>query len=295
VLQRVILSWTICLAVALPRAAVFANSIGIVTYSGKNTVFCSSCHSGGTAPTVTLQGPPTLDVGSTGRFTLTVHSNRRNQQIAAGVGIAASAGTLIPLTGLRAQLGELTHSNPRQNNANDDAVFEFDWTAPLAAGTYTLFGAGNSVNMNFVETGDAAARTTLNVIVSTSVSPTPTPSPTTPPPTLTATPTRTPTSTSSPTSTPTLVLTATATVPADTPTVTATRSPSATPTRAVTPGDANCNNRITAADLIPVVETVVACQAACTIDPALCGVDVNRDQAVNELDIAALIQRLFAT
>ena len=279
--------------------AASAFSGGIAGHSGKNTVFCSACHiRTGVAmePTVTFQGPTTLDPGMTGHFTFTVHSNRRQTQTAGGLGLAASGGTLIPGTGVRDLFGngaELGHNGPKANDSNDDAVFAFDWTAPTTPGTYTLFGAGNSVNLNGFNTGDAATKTTMMVSVGTLASPTPTPSATAPPPTTTATATRTLSSTPSPTSTLAPTLTPTFTVPTDTPTPTATPTPSRTPTRAVTPGDANCNNRITAADLVSVTELAIACQAACEIDNSVCGVDVNRDLQINQQDIEALIELLF--
>lgn len=288
-----LLAVALFLVAAMP-CPTWANSGGIPGFSGKNTAFCSQCHAGGVVPTVTLQGPTNLDAGVTGRFTLTVHSNRRNQQTAAGAGIAASGGTLAPVTGLKVFNGELVHAGTRGNDGNDDAVFEFDWTAPLMAGSHTLFAAGNSVNLNFLSSGDAAARTTLQVLVGMSSSPTPTLTPTprvpTPTPTATITSTATPslTATSAPSTTPT------GTAPAATATPTPTPTASSTPTRAVTPGDANCNNRITAADLVPVVELAIACQAPCQVAPGLCGVDVNRDEAIDALDIEALIKKLFS-
>lgn len=284
---------TLVFSIAAIPSLTLANSGGIPGFSGKATAFCSQCHGGGRVPMVTLQGPANLEVGATGRFTLTVRTSQRNQQTAAGAGIAASGGTLAPVTGLKVFNGELVHAGgARDNDAEDKAVFEFDWTAPLAAGSHTIFAAGNSVNLNFLSSGDAAAKTSLQVMVSMSSSPTPTPTPRASTPTGTATHTATVTpsltSTLAPSATPT------ATVPTSTATPTSTASATPTPTRAVTPGDSNCNNRITAADLLPVVELAIECQAECEVDSSLCGVDVNGDRAIDILDIEALIAKLFS-
>ena len=190
-----ILAGLLTLAVLVPRAA-DAHSTGEVGHSGKQGPICNECHSGGTAPTVTFDGPTAVAVGETATYRLTVQSARATQR-AAGVNVAVSAGTLAPVANQGEQLitGELTHTAP-QNNVDGAASWQFTWTAPDAAGEVTLFGAGNSVNRNGQSTGDRASATTLAVMVMAAATPSPTatplPSPTdTAPPTVAASPTDT--------------------------------------------------------------------------------------------------------
>jgi hypothetical protein len=175
-----------------------ANSTGVVGASGQNHgFFCRNCHSGGTAPTVAFDGPTTMDLGSTATFSFTVTSHSASQ-IAAGLDVAASGGTfgLVAGQGTRLELNEVVHSSPKANDANGQAIFEFTWQAPASAGTYTLFGAGTSVNRDSRKTGDAAARTTYDIVVGAAA---PTPTPTNVPLLLTPTPTATATATEVPT------------------------------------------------------------------------------------------------
>lgn len=169
----------------------WANSTGYSGASGKdNGFYCRNCHAGGTAPTVAFDGPTNLAPGASATFKFTVTSHSASQVIA-GLDVAASAGTLslIEGQGTRLLLNEVTHFSPKANDANGQASFEFTWQAPASNGTYTLYGAGNSANGNRLQTGDAAARTTYQVVVG-AVPPTATPAPPTPTATATATPTQ---------------------------------------------------------------------------------------------------------
>lgn len=167
-----------------------ANSSGRTGVSGKEATFCRNCHGGGTPPTVLFEGPTTASPGSILTFRFVVQSNSGNE-VAAGFNVAASDGVLGAVAGqdVRVEFDELTHNNPRPNDANARAVFEFTWRAPVVTGAYTLYGAGASVNLDGKTTGDAAAKTTYVVVVADS-SPTPTRTPA--PPTPTATSPRTP-------------------------------------------------------------------------------------------------------
>jgi len=274
-----------------------ANSTGIIGFSGKDGISCNSCHMGGTAPTVTLQGPQSLDVGQTGAFSLTILSNRRTQQRHGGLNVASNAGTLVAGGGTRILGGELTHTQPRMNDGDDRAVFAFQWIAPMTSGTYTLWAAGNSVNLNGANTGDLAATALLNVVVGKSASPTPsrtvtlvptiTPSPTPPA-------TASPTETATPTTTPTTTASATETMVPASATPTTTPTPSRTPTRVVTPGDVDCNQRVTAADLVALLTYIAACDLPCAADDSpLCSADFNRDERIDPTDIEALLDALF--
>lgn len=158
-----------------------ANVDGIVGASGKNGGFyCRNCHAGGTAPTVAVEGPTVMEVGSMATFRFRVRS-QAPEQVAAGLDVAVSAGMLgvVPDQGTRLQFNEVTHDNPKMNDANGEASFEFTYQAPATPGTYTLFGAGCSVNSNLQTGGDAAARATYEIVVGVGI---PTPTPTSPPP-----------------------------------------------------------------------------------------------------------------
>jgi hypothetical protein len=153
---------------------VYASSEGIIGFSGNpNTggVYCAACHSGGAVPAVTLAGPSVVSPGAALTYTLTIAGG---QEIAGGLNVSATAGTLDTLPGATdTQLlsGEITHTAPKcieagcQPVAGGEVVFLFNWTAPDDSGPVTLYGAGNSVNLNHNPTGDAAAVTSLDILV----------------------------------------------------------------------------------------------------------------------------------
>lgn len=161
----------------------FANSDGVIGASGKNSGFyCRNCHAGGTVPTVAFEGPTVMGPGAIATFKFTVKSHS-DAQVVAGLDVAASGGVLglVEGQGTRLQLNEVTHSRPKENDPNGEAVFQLTWRAPTAPGTYTLFGAATSANGNGERSGDAAARTTHAIVVGDNI-PTPTPTSTPSPP-----------------------------------------------------------------------------------------------------------------
>lgn len=142
---------------------------------------CTACHAtGATVPTVALDGPTTVQAGSTNRYTVTITGGPAQT---GGVNISAGneRGTLLP-TGadLQAFLGELTHSAPKPFTDNQ-VRFSFVWTAPSFNDTVTLYAAGNSTDSQQSLTGDGVANTTLAVQVTggnggpPAASPTPSP------------------------------------------------------------------------------------------------------------------------
>lgn len=167
-----------------------ARDDGTIGLSGKNSgTFCSNCHGGGEDPTVTFSGPTVVAPGAIATFAFTVRSGAPLSQLYAGLNLAASDGTLsVPSgQGLRIELGEVTHSEPKPNDVSGQATFEFQWQAPSSPGVYTLFGSGVSANGDVRRTGDGAERTTMEVFVGVA-----TPTPSAPLPTATATATATP-------------------------------------------------------------------------------------------------------
>jgi hypothetical protein len=189
-------TWAITTAVlaALGDAAsARANSTGMAGHSGKQGGICNACHSGGTAPTVAFSGPDTVAVGATVTYHFSVESARAAQR-AAGFNVAVSGGQLaiLPDQGEHLIGAELTHTAPKRNTDNL-AGWDFTWTAPTTTGPATLFGAGNSVNLNGQNSGDRASATIFAVMVIEAVTPTPTATPV--PPTATAGSTNTPVAT----------------------------------------------------------------------------------------------------
>lgn len=182
----------LALALCVPARA---NESGIVGFSGKQGATCTTCHTGGVAPDIAFIGPSLVAPGETATFRFEVQSAVPNQR-AAGLDIAVDAGTLEAIQGqgarVFAQVNELTHTAPKNNDDSGVAAWEFLWTAPDEPGTYTLYGAGNSVNRNSQNTGDRSAATTFAVEVALPPdTPTATPTPTEGPPTQTPTVTRT--------------------------------------------------------------------------------------------------------
>lgn len=155
------------LTVCLMSAPALANSAGITGYSGKSsTTTCTICHVAGAArPTVEISGPTTLDAGATGNYTFII---RGGPGVKAGFDVALdnASASLTAGAGSRKAGSELTHSAPKAFSGGE-VRFDFTMTAPANGGTVTIFGAGNSVNGDGVETavGDASATTTLPVLV----------------------------------------------------------------------------------------------------------------------------------
>ncbi len=144
-----------------------AFSGGVSGYSGNPSAgggeTCTRCHSGGTAPVVTLSGPTTVAAGASATYTLTIAGG---QETAGGLDVSGSGGTFAATDpGTRLQENEVTHEAPRAAAPSGDVTFTFDWTAPLGGGAFTLYAAGNSVNLDGTRQGDAAATSTLAVTV----------------------------------------------------------------------------------------------------------------------------------
>ena len=155
------------LSACLLSAPALANSAGITGNSGKpgSTQTCSTCHSGGSTPTVELTGPTTLAAGATGQYTLTITGG---PGLKGGMNVAvdntAASLEYVEGTGIKKLSNELTHSTPKP--ASGGAItFDFTMVAPPSASTVKIFAAGNSVNGDAAQTGDMPALTSLSVTV----------------------------------------------------------------------------------------------------------------------------------
>ncbi|MCO5193946.1 MAG: hypothetical protein M9928_05370 [Anaerolineae bacterium] len=168
------LSMLLIAAFLLQTHSVGALSTGISGFSGKDSIYCNACHNDATAivPTVTMFGPQIVLPGSTHTYTLKISGGQALNPAApapgGGLDVAASAGALSILAGAtdtRVESGEITHTMRKPVDANGDVFFSFEWTAPGSASVETLYGAGNSVNGNGTNQGDAANITTLDIYV----------------------------------------------------------------------------------------------------------------------------------
>ncbi len=152
-------------------------------------------------PLVRFEGPTQVDPGSQSTYTFIVTSQSPTIQIQAGLDIAASSGALGILPDQQEQIcstqrqpggfvacpnmtgtqitvgGEITHTGPKNNDANGETRWPFTWTAPATPGFYVLFGAGNSVDGRGDDQNDEAQITTLMIDVGSVPTPTPTPLP----------------------------------------------------------------------------------------------------------------------
>lgn len=157
-------------AITLSASGAGARSSGISGYSGEDGLTCETCHTGGVAPDVEIDGPTTVAAGQTALFRFVVRSHGE-QQIAAGFDVSATDGFLdtVPGTGAKvlpfAGLNEVTHTQPRYNDENGETSWPFTWKAPDAMGQQTLFAAGNSVDGFVDQDGDQSATTTFDVEV----------------------------------------------------------------------------------------------------------------------------------
>ncbi|MCE9670673.1 hypothetical protein LY474_22970 [Myxococcus stipitatus] len=150
----------------LVSGSALASAAGQIGYSNKSgqTCMASGCHSGGSStPTVSIEGPATLEAGKTGNYTLVI---KGGPGVRAGFNVAVdgNGGSLSAGAGSKKLNGELTHTMPKDFSGGE-ARFDFSLVAPSSGGSITLFGAGNSVNGNGAESGDAAAAAKLVVNV----------------------------------------------------------------------------------------------------------------------------------
>jgi len=151
--------------VLLHAGSAAALPTGITGYAGNFGAGCDSCHNGGEAPVVRIEGPAEVAAGEQAMYRFVLESQSSLQAVA-GFDVAASAGTLAPIVGqgARSEFGEVVHSAPK-DTARSQAVWDFLWRAPQTSGPQTLYASGLSANGDGARSGDATAATTLVVTV----------------------------------------------------------------------------------------------------------------------------------
>jgi hypothetical protein len=127
--------------------------------SGQSQAGCGGvgCHAANASAATTVSmfgtsGTITMAAGTQRTFTaLVAHATLPSAGINISIknGAGANVGDFTAGTGLQLLNGELTHILPQPLAGTPrQASFQFIWTAPDAAGTYTLRAAGNAVNGN---------------------------------------------------------------------------------------------------------------------------------------------------
>lgn len=190
--------WGVGAVLFLGASPALSNSGGRPGASGLSGD-CNQCHTGGTAPKVTLSGPTALDAGSRATYTFLVETE------AGVVGMGATVDdSLAKLfadpdggrTDLQGEVpgyevGDITHLRPERPDGG--AVrFSFSLEAPPYASTMTLYAAGNACDGDRSTSGDRAAKTRLTIEINGPPrpvpeagvfdAPTPSPTPTATPP-----------------------------------------------------------------------------------------------------------------
>ena len=129
-----------------------AHGDGMTGRTLKNGTGCT-CHNENFSPevSVSITGPDSLSMGQTGTYTLRIQGG---PLLAGGTNIAASSGSLLPVSGdLKIENEELTHVVPKVP-ISGQVSFQFNYTAPNTLGQQIIFANGNSVNLDGDKTGD---------------------------------------------------------------------------------------------------------------------------------------------
>lgn len=176
--KELLVSGTILITSVLTTSFIVKLSSGIPERTGSpGETTCSACHSGGTGTTVVnISATPAFTnneyvPGTTYTVNVTV-TNNSYSNFGFGCEILdansnTDAGTMTtPLTGVQF----LTASNGRKNavhtspkSETGSATFSFVWTAPTGTNNIVIYAAGNAVNGNGTNSGDAVGSTSLSL------------------------------------------------------------------------------------------------------------------------------------
>ncbi len=145
--------------------SLMASPTGITGFSGELGQNCSTCHSGGVEPDVAFVGSGIAAPGETLELMFTISGG---QEAGGGFNVSADDGTLAVLMGdmdVKLSGDELTHTEPKSADADGAVTFAFSWTAPNTPGIATLYGAGNSVNLDGRNSGDAGNTAVVQIAI----------------------------------------------------------------------------------------------------------------------------------
>jgi len=160
-------------ALCLDAPSALGSRLGIGGESG-NPNDCTDCHFGATGAVVQILASTFVPFGQTRSFRFLVSGGPDPPpQRICGFNVSTNGGMLVP-SGADVRYAdapfsaELTHSTPHNYDYGlpvPVCEFDFEWTAPQVAGTYTIWGAGNSADNNFFADGDSIAKTMHSVVV----------------------------------------------------------------------------------------------------------------------------------
>ena len=172
-----LLGWFELRTLPLAHASFYGRSgySGNPATNGGNT--CTTCHEPGAGvPSVTINGPNDVQAGSTNSYTVIINGGP-GQTGGLDVSLSPNSGTLLPSVGETHLLnGELTHTQPKAFSSGQ-VSFTFQWQAPDANQTVTMYVAGNSANNDGNLLGDGISTTQKTIQVTGGVQPSPTPTP----------------------------------------------------------------------------------------------------------------------
>lgn len=152
--KKIFISKLIIPSIVFSTFIFYAYSTGITGRTRKSITDGCNCHGSSPTPSVnvTINGPSSLSPGQKGTYSVTISGG---PLVRGGTNIAASSGTLSPISGsgLQSLSGELTHTSPKSPSAGT-VTFQFEYTAPSTPGNVILYANGNSVNFNGSNNGD---------------------------------------------------------------------------------------------------------------------------------------------
>jgi hypothetical protein len=158
----------LAVATLLVSGAAWSHGTGQSGYSGKKAgTTCAQCHGGGPTPSVSFEGPTTIEAGTIVPYTFHVETT----QPLAGMNVAADDGVKLHDddggTTFLSISEELVQPRPLATDAGDggEAVFSFSVEAPAYGGPIELWGAGNAVDGDHTSAGDGSQTATLNIMV----------------------------------------------------------------------------------------------------------------------------------
>ncbi len=160
-------AFSLIVQLAAPSHASYGGRAGFSGNPATNGNTCALCHqpsSSVAVPTVAIIGDSVVEAGSSHTYQLLVTGGPAQS---AGFNLSLSPdGGALDVVAADTQLmsGELTHTAPKPFT-NDQATFDFAWTAPSMSGTITMYAAVNSSNGNSGLNGDGVGTAVFTVTV----------------------------------------------------------------------------------------------------------------------------------